>query len=424
MKLRDYQKELSEKGASLLKNNFILYLALEMRVGKTPIALSIADKLAARKVLFITNKKIIPEINRIVDGLNYSFELEVINYESLHKVSDQVIYDIVICDESHTLGAFPKPNKRARQVKHILSKSEQTKLILLSGTPSPESYSQLFHQFWVSLHNPFNEESFYKWAKSGFVVITQKRISGYMINDYSAADRNKIMAVLNPYIITFTQEQANFNNVQLEDEIVTVKLKEPTKEIIKRMLKDRVCTLNLDEPLTIVGDTAAKLQQKIHQLCSGTIVITDEENKRHYIVLDYTKARYIYNRYYKGYKNKIAIYYLYIAEGEALKETFKDAWTDDAELFNNSDSSIVFISQFQSGGRGINISSADYIIFYNIHFSSELYQQVRQRASEKDKKVKTKLHWIFSEGGIEEKVYKAVQKKQNYTSYYFSRDFL
>ena len=78
--------------------------------------------------------------------------------------------DLVIVDESHCLGAFPKPSVRTKSIKEIVGSKY---CILLSGTPTPESWSQIFHQFWISEYCPFPQKSFYAWAKS-YVNVTKR----------------------------------------------------------------------------------------------------------------------------------------------------------------------------------------------------------------------------------------------------------
>ena len=76
-------------------------------------------------------------------GPNYA--LNVTNFEAVHKVDKE--YDLIIVDESHSLAAFPKASVRTKRIKEIVGKKY---CILLSGTPTPESWSQIFHQFWIS----------------------------------------------------------------------------------------------------------------------------------------------------------------------------------------------------------------------------------------------------------------------------------
>ncbi len=75
-----------------------------------------------------------------------SYEMEVINYESIHKVESLDRFDLIVLDEAHSMGAFPKPSNRAKQVKEIIKKYNPY-VILLSGTPTPESSRRLLALF-------------------------------------------------------------------------------------------------------------------------------------------------------------------------------------------------------------------------------------------------------------------------------------
>ena len=57
MELRDYQKEIVRLGINVLKEHKFVYLAMEVRTGKTLTSLSICKTLAVSNVLFITKKK-------------------------------------------------------------------------------------------------------------------------------------------------------------------------------------------------------------------------------------------------------------------------------------------------------------------------------------------------------------------------------
>ena len=56
MKFRDYQLEIINKGSSIIKTKGFLYLAMEVRTGKTLTSLGILNELNAEKVLFVTKK--------------------------------------------------------------------------------------------------------------------------------------------------------------------------------------------------------------------------------------------------------------------------------------------------------------------------------------------------------------------------------
>ena len=63
------------------------------------------------------------------------------------------------------------------------------------------------------------------------------------------------------------------------------------------------------------------------------------------------------------------------------------------------------------------------LVYYNIDFSATSYWQSRDRMTTKDR-LKNEVYWIFSKGGIESEIYKAVIKKKDYTLTHFKRDLL
>lgn len=407
--LRDYQIELAELAAEKLADLKIVYLAIEMRVGKTLIALQASELLNAKNVLFVTKKAAISSIIKDFENENFNFILTVINYEQLKNYTNEQ-YDVVIVDESHLLGQFPKPALRTSILKSIV---KDNYLLLLSGTPSPESYSQLFHQFWISQNSPFKKyRNFYYWARD-YVDVGILNFKGLTVHDYSRAKRDKIMSVLNEYMITYTREEAGFEIAEVEETIVPVLIDAKIYNLIKILLKDRY--FKFSDETEIIADMPVKLQTKIHQLYSGTVITEDGSSK----VLDLSKANYIKD----NYKDKhIAIFYKFKAERDALMTVLKKEATEDVDEFNTKKKRI-FISQIQSGSMGTDLSSADVLIFYNIDFSAVQYWQARARLQTLTRTKKAIVHWLFAADGIEFKIYKAVIQKKNYTMKYFEKDY-
>lgn len=403
MQLRDYQISIVKKVYEMLKALGIVYLAMEVRTGKTLCALTLASAIRAKKVLFLTKKKAVKSIEEDYKAGGFAYSLTVTNFEQAGNL--QPIYDLVIVYEAHSLGAYPKPSQRTTAIKKLVG---DRPVILLSGTPTPESYSQLYHQFWISEKTPFALlNNFYKWSRF-YVDKKEKMINGYKINDYSHAKKDEIMEVLKPYMLTFTQEEAGFNQ-EIFEEVKYLPMAPKIKYITEILLRDNI--FQMDNGAEIICDTPAKKMSKLHQLYSGTV----KDECGNSFILDKSKAEYIKNAY-KG--KKIAVYYKFVAEGDALKEIFAGQWTDSPEEFNSQEDK-VFICQIQSGSMGVNLSTADYIVFYNIDFSALQYWQARARMQSKDRKKDSIVHWIFTEGGIEDKIYKTVIKKKSFTTYYF-----
>ncbi len=326
------------------------------------------------------------------------------NDESMHKIDGK--FDLVIHDEHHRFGSFPKPSLGAKTYKKMFG---HLPAIFLSGTPSPENYSQFYHQFWCSGYSPFKEINFYKWA-ANYVNIKMKHLGYAQVKDYTDADINKIMSVIKPYVITFTQEQAGFTS-EIEEEVLKVKMNQTTYDLCNRLIKDLVIEGSGE---VILADTSVKLQQKLHQMYSGTIKFESGMS----MVLDHSKAQFI-RSYFKD--KKVGIFYKFVEELNALKVVFKDGLTTDLDEFNSTDKSIAL--QIVSGREGISLKNAEHLVFYNIDFSATSYWQARDRMTTIDRKF-NKVYWIFSEGGIEEKIYKSVLNKKSYTTNHFKRDYL
>ena len=134
------------------------------------------------------------------------------------------------------------------------------------------------------------------------------------------------------------------------------------------------------------------------------------------MVLDYTKANFIRDNF-EG--QKIGIFYKFKEELNALKKIYGEDLTTELEEFETTDKSIAL--QIVSGREGISLRQASALVYYNIDFSATSYWQSRDRMTTKDR-LKSDVYWIFSKGGIEDKIYKAVVKKKSYTLTHFKKD--
>lgn len=407
MEFREYQKDIIQKGLGVIKKSRFLYLSMEVRTGKTLTAMGIADSLPVKNMLFITKKKAISSIQYDYDMLEPGYELQVINYESLHKIDTRGV-DIVVCDEAHSMGAFPKPSKRAKMVREIISKRNPY-VILLSGTPTPESYSQMYHQVYGIPTNPFAEyKNFYRFADD-YVRVYSRRINGFMTNDYSRA-KETVLDQMKPYTIAYSQKEAGFKS-SIQEEVMRVRMNPITYSMCNRLKKNLVVEGDTE---VILADTSVKLMQKLHQMYSGTVKFESGNS----MVFDNSKAEFIKDTF-SG--KKIGIFYKFKEELNAIKNVFGDGICTELDDFNSTDKSIAL--QIVSGREGISLRNADYIVYYNIDFSATSYWQSRDRMTTKDR-MNNKVYWIFSENGIEDKIYRAVCKKKDYTITHFKKDLL
>lgn len=402
-KFRDYQKEIIDKGFKQCLDRRWCYLAMEVRTGKTLTSLGIASKIGGinKRVVFVTKKKAIPSVENDVKLINdKNMSVEVVNYESLHKLDFNKHIDVWVLDEAHKLGALGKPVKKTKQLKDMIHK--YSSVIFLSGTPTPESNAQIFNQMYVlGEKSPFNGFTFFQWAKENCNIKEKYYGHGYPVKDYSDCfyDMSKLK------MLTYSQKQAGFKN-QIIEKFIEVKMKPITKEIISKIKKNKVYQGKED---AILADTPVKEMQKIHQLSSGCCILESGKN----VIIDESKAIKI-KELIKG--RKVAIFYKFKGELEILKKHIE--LTESIEDFNNGVDVIAL--QFVSGREGVKLDKAEFIISMNIDFSAVTYQQFRDRMTTIDRK-ESHIYYIISDCGIEMEVYKAVSNKESYTKQYYER---
>ena len=406
MELRPYQDEIAKKATKILKEYGFVYLSMEVRTGKTLTSLQTAYNYGAEKVLFITKIKAFNSIKGDFYNFGYEYNLTIINKESLHTIEEND-FDVVIIDEAHGLAAFPKASKYQKDIRKRFSKKP---IIFLSGTATPESFSQWYHQLQVTDKSPFKQyTNFYKWAND-YVNVTEQNLGYAKVKVYKYGIESKILPQIQPYIITFTQAQAGFTS-EVNEHILECPMEDITYDIIKRLKRDKIVQ---GKSGLILGDTGVKLQQKHLQLSSGTCKFEDGTS----MVIDYSKAKFIK---WKFENEKIAIFYKFKEELNMLKSVYGNDLTTDLDEFNSTNKCIAL--QFSSGREGISLKNAKYIVALNIDFSATTYFQFRDRMTTYDR-LSNDIYWIFSKGGIEYNVYKSVLNKKSFTLSMYKKECL
>lgn len=442
MQLRNYQIENAKKAVDILHRLKIVYLVMQVRTGKSLTSLETCKLYGAKKVLFLTKKKAISSIKSDYDNFGYDqhFEIIIINDESMHTITDND-FDVVIHDEHHRHGSFPKPGKYTKMFKQRFSKKP---MIFLSGTMHPENYSQIYHQFWVSDYSPFKEyTNFYKWhIGMGMVKVTFDRGYGE-VGDYSNTEVaiykyyatqlrkvsrdhpeyesiveqnfknrdiaikmmkksvDKVLSIIEPYLVKYTQKEAGFVS-EINEHILICPMKKETYKIANRLRKDGVVQ---GKEEVILADTAVKLMGKLHQIHSGTIKFESGNA----MILDDSKALFIKERFKD---NKIAIFYKFQAEYDMLKSVFGENLTNNLDEFNSTSKNIAL--QVVSGREGISLRNAEYLVYINICFSAVSYWQSRDRLTTMDRP-SNDIYWVLSDKGIDNDVLKTVKGKKNFT---------
>ena len=303
MKLRPHQIKFGKQLCKILKRFNIAYLNGEVRSNKTGTALYACDLFGAEKVLIVTKKKAIDSIVSDHTNFGFTYYLQAINYESVHKIKDKD-FDLIIYDESHSLGAFPKPSKRTKLLKKMFFKIP---CILMTGTPAVESGSQLYHQFFVSQFSPFKEyKNFYRWADK-FVDKKQMKLPTHTITDYSKAKMDLINPIIKHYIVEMTQADAGFES-KVNEQFINIETPSILSAMANKLIEDKAIE---GKTGFIFGDQPAKLMSKVHQLFNGHCIIEKANGETFTKIFSHYKANFIKKHFAN---KKIAIMYYFQAE--------------------------------------------------------------------------------------------------------------
>jgi hypothetical protein len=400
MELYEHQEELIKQAKPILEKYKMVYIAAETRTGKTLAAIHLL-KDDFKKILVVTKKKAISSWNSDIK-LSKVKNFDVINYESIHKM-DSKEYDVIVLDEAHSIGSYPKPSQRAKQLKEM---AKDKSIVYLSATPSAETYSQIFHQLWVSSFTPFEEKSFYQWYKN-YGEDDSIFINGMFIKQYKASHGEMIMDMVNHLIVTMTKEKANFD-VFVNERIHQVEVNEDYLSALEYFKSNRIITIDENE---IVAETSASALNKLHQLNGGTIKVNDKLS----LIVSHHKVNYIKENL--GNDEKIVILCNYIKERDLLLTRLANS-TDEVEEFKNG-SFKYFIGHIKTFSEGVDFSYADSMIIYSLNFSATTYLQSKERLANKKRVKPIVVHYLFTKGGIDEYIYQAVSNKMNFTNSYY-----
>lgn len=395
MKPYPHQIDIANKAYQVLKDNAIVYLAMEERTGKTLTSILVCEQTKAEKILIITKKKALDGWDETFKRFKVTKSYTSINYESLHKLTNTK-FDLVIIDEAHSnLSAYPKVGAIWKKV-YTLTKGKP--IIFLSATPSAQTYAQLYHQMKLSSWSPWIKyKNFYEWHRD-YGIPKSIFAAGRQIQQYNEVKVDKVEDDVKHLFISYTRQELGFEH-EPNDVVHYVEMSEYVKRLYNELNKDSII-----KSLDYVADTPMKLLQGLYQLEGGSLKIDETKS----INLDNTeKIDYIKKLF--GDTNDLVIFYHFKQEEIKLKNQFKNAK----------------ILQATSFAEGVDLSMFKTLVVYSMDFSTARYSQRRARQANMKRAEPIDVHYLLVKGGISEQVYNTVAvNKTNFIDRYFDRGAL
>jgi len=380
MKLYDWQADIAYQGKRILEDFNMLYLALFPRSGKSLITMQIInDTYNNPKVLWVTPKSAIDGVIKVYHAMSMQFDVYTINYEQLHKIDDT--YNVIVVDEVHKIGAFPKPNKARKELGRIVN--DKTDIIWLSGTPKIESNSSLYHQLSLSPRHPWRRfKSFYRWHDQyGIKGLTKWTGASRPAVDYS---QTKDLTFAYEDIL-ISDSRTAMNAFKLHR--VYVQPPKEIKALYADMQGQRICEWN---GKVSVADSGAIRQNKLLQITGGTLIMEDETTEH----ISFYKVDAIYERF--GADN-IAIFYKYDAERVMLEKLY-----DNEQLF-----------QIDSNSCGLDLSHFKAAAIMTPTFSGANFTQCMNRLANVNREDTPEIYLFHTRTGVDKLAFDKALDKYN-----------
>ena len=327
----------------------------------------------------------------------------VINYELTFRRKEllQLTNFTLVLDESSLIN-----NEMAKRSKFILKLKPQN-VVLLSGSLCGGKYENLYSQLrllgWnISKTTYWNTYIDYHYEDMGGFPV--KFIDGYK-------NVERLKRKMREYGCHFLKTE---DVLELPDQIFTT-VKIPVSKEYKKFRKDRVVIINPNNelvPYTLIGDNTLTKMLYERQLCG-----------------QYSKAKLeAFRDLVESTEDRLIVFYNFTSELNELvcglidrPVSIVNGQYKDLTNYENCGNSITFI-QYQAGAMGLNLQKANKIIYYSPPLSSELYEQSKKRINRIGQDKTCYYYNLTVTGSIEEKIYKTLAMRRDYTERLFEED--
>lgn len=427
--LHDYQTKAVER----IKLDRRCLLAIEMGLGKTVTTLTavsdMLDSFEVRRVLVVAPLRVAKSVwaqevrqwahlkhlsvgviigsqrERLTVLQNRHHDIYTINRENLpwliETLGDGFNFDAVVIDESQS---FKNPgSKRFKMLKRVLPKIDV--MVLLSGTPSPNSLLDIWSQIYMIDYGMRLGRTMTAYKKRFF---EQSGYMGYTLKLRDGA-ADKIHELISDVALSMTAE----DYLDLPERIdLTVQVDLPPKVADQYREFESKLLLELDGG-EVEAATAAVLANKLLQFCNGSIY-TDE--MKNYQVLHDAKLDALEQIIEDNPNENILLAYSYKADLERLKARFPqavelDKSTETITRWNDGEIPLL-LAHPASAGHGLNLQhGGSMAVWFGLTWSLEYYQQFNARLHRQGQQCAVRIVHIIAGGCLDERVMSVLAMK-------------
>lgn len=413
-------------------------LFLEMGLGKTVITLDAInqlkyDRLCIRRVLVIAPKKVAEStwqteatkwqglahlrcstvLGSLADrkaALAKSADIYIINRENTQWLVEYYKhawpFDMVVIDESSSFK-----NHQAKRFKALkLVRSRINRMVLLTGTPSPQSLLDLWPQVFLLDGGARLGKTITSYRNTYFAP--DKR-SATIIYSYKLRPGSEAAIYQRISDICISMRSADYLTLpELVYNDIPVKLDAAAQKTYDALERDML--LEIDES-TITAGTAAVLTNKLLQLCNGAVY--DEDGQ--VIELQNCKIDALLETVEQLHGEHAVICYNFKHDKDRLLQALAGTglrvavYEGDKQMQAwNAGQLDLLLVQPASCGYGLNLQQGGHhIIWFGLTWSLELYQQTNKRLHRQGQEHPVFVHHLIVKGGADEDVIASLQSK-------------
>ena len=383
--------------------NRVLVVA-PLRVGKTtwPEEIGKWDHLTG-----LTYAVAIGNVAERLSALKAKADITIINRENVEWLIDKsgvaFDYDMLVIDELSSFKSF-----KAKRFKALLKvRPNITRIVGLTGTPSSNGLMDLWAEFRLldlgerlgRYITRYRLAYFAPDKRNAQVVFSYKPLPGAEERIYDKIDD-----------ITISMRAADYLKLpSLVMNSVIVEMGDKEKEIYDSLCDDMVVSLGDNE---IDAVNAASLSNKLLQMANGAVY--GDEHSVHQIHDEKLNALEDLIESANGKPVLVAYWFKHdLARIKAKFPFVREIKTDaDIRAWNRGEIEVGIIHP-ASAGHGLNLQTGgSTLIWFGLTWSLELYQQTNARLYRQGQKNTVVVHHIITKGTIDERVLKALEKKE------------
>ena len=422
-------------------DNRYAFLTVDMGLGKTVTTLTavrelLEDYLEAERVLVIAPKSVaentwtsecakwdhlahlrvsvvMGDEKHRIKALETPADIYVINRDNVVWLTDhygaQWPFDTVIIDES---SSFKNPQARRfkalRKVRPMIRR-----MVLLTGTPSPNGHMDLWSQMWLidmgqrlgRTITSYRSKYFRPGRSNGHTVYN------WILNPGASAAIGELMAD-----VTVSLKAEDW--IEVPDLIETdVRIALSPKELQQYKIFERDQVMSVGSA-DIVAITAAALATKLLQFTGGAMYAETPDGRETYVKVSDAKLRALEDIIEAADGDPVLVFYQYRHELERLQEYFKAlhpvTFSGEPEILKewNEGRIPLLLCQPASVQYGLNMQAGGHIIvWYTPTWNLEQYQQANARLHRQGQNRPVLCYRLICDGTIDEKVVGALKGK-------------